>query len=84
MCSFDLRQPLLYLVAHWIIQVAHMRFMLHSSFIIVLTGFSPIISRRLMKSFFLSLRLIFREECIKFGLVDNVKVHLTPGYIVFL
>ncbi|AQK70294.1 RNA binding (RRM/RBD/RNP motifs) family protein [Zea mays] len=56
------------------LRVAHMRFMLHSSFIIVLTGFSPIISRRLMKSFFLSLRLIFREECIKFGLVDNVKV----------
>jgi hypothetical protein len=53
---------LLYLVAHWIIQVAHMRFMLHSSFIFVLTGFSPIISRRLMKSFFLSLRLMLERN----------------------
>ncbi|XP_035820971.1 splicing factor U2AF-associated protein 2 [Zea mays] len=36
------------------LRVAHMRFMLHSSFIFVLTGFSPIISRRLMKSFTMS------------------------------
>jgi hypothetical protein len=59
-----------------------MRFMLQSNFIIILIGLTNSILRadeELLSDFGIDVK----DECTKFGLVDNVKVHLTP-YICFL
>jgi hypothetical protein len=54
-----------------------MRFMLHSNFIFVLTGLTKNILQA-DEELLSELETDVREECIKFGPVDNVKVHLTP------
>jgi hypothetical protein len=59
-----------------------MRFMLHSNYIFIPIGLTKNILQA-DEELLSELETDVREECIKFGPVDNVKVHLIPDIQLF-
>ena len=59
-----------------------MRFMLHNNFIFILIGLTKNILQA-DEELLSELETDVREECIKFGPVDNVKVHLATDMLLF-